>query len=266
MSATYTGLWKRRSIQLGSAPYEDAIVFWLQAEQYFADIRIPLNQPSSPQQSLCDWDGAELLRFSEFQAFAGTINATESWICWNRTIDFRPDPHRVDQGNVHFEGNNLIEVGEFDGGRQKYLEVWVPQSMDGSDRLVLELAQEVNTNTQTVTHPKALLVAVGGHFIRIYDDRCYPPDFVAPAPTELSTSDLKRLMRFQVDYGKCRGEKPWQILLSNNPSRKGTTLQARTEYQAQWQHNIWMESWKIDSGETLEHHWQVRESTRNPMI
>lgn len=264
MPATYTGLWKRSSIQLGAAPYEDAIVFWLQAEKYFADIRIPLNHPSLlPQQSLCDLDMLELLRFSHFKAFAGTIDATESWIRWNRTIDFRPDPNRVDQGNVHFEGKNLIETGGFDGGMQQYLEVWVPQPIATSDRLVLELAREVNINTQAVSHPKALLVAVGEHFIRIYDDRFYPPDFVAPDPTELSASDLKRLMRFQVDYGECQGEASWQIMLSNDPSRNGTALQARTEYQARWQDNIWIETWKTDSGETLEHHWHLRESARN---
>ncbi|NJR57179.1 MAG: hypothetical protein HC768_23245 [Acaryochloris sp. CRU_2_0] len=138
MSVNYIGLWKRASIQLGDTdPYEDAIVFWLQAETYFADIRIPLSQPAlAHQQSLLSLDTPELLKFAEFQAFAGTIDATKSWIRWNRSIDFRPDPSRVDQGSVHFEGNNLIEMGEFEfeDEIQQYLEVWVPQSNDNSDR------------------------------------------------------------------------------------------------------------------------------------
>ncbi len=263
MSAQYIGLWKRESIQWADTfPYEDSIVFWLQAERYFADIRIPLNQPClPPQKSLSNLDLSELPKFAKFNAFAGTIDATESWIRWNRTIDFKPDPSRIDQGSVHFEGENLIEIGESELGDeiQQYLEIWVPQSQDVSDRLVLELAQELNTTTQSVTYPKALWIIVGEHFIRLYDDRFYPPDFVTPS--EVSGSALKRLMQFHADYGKHYGDIPWEIILSNDPSRIGTTLQAKANYHAQWLDNLLIESWTASTGEAIEHHWNVREST-----
>lgn len=261
--AKYIGLWKRESIQLGDAdPYEDTIVFWLQAETYFADIRIPLNQPSLlPHQSLIDLEPAELLKFATFNAFAGTIDATEHWIRWNRTIDFKPNPSRIDQGSVHFEGQNLIEVGEFevDDNVQPYLEVWVPQSNNVGDRLVLELAQELNVTAQTVTHPKALWVIVGEHFIRIYDNRFYPSDFITPS--NVSGTNLKRLMQFQADYGKRYGDTPWQIILSNDPNRIGSTLQTQANYRAQWLDNILTESWTTSTGDTLEHQWHIREFT-----
>jgi hypothetical protein len=261
--AKYIGLWKRESIQVAdAAPYEDSIVFWLQAEKYFADIRIPLTQPALPlHKTLSDLEPTELSKFSQFNAFAGTIDATEHWIRWNRAIDFKPDPSRVDQGSIHFEGDNLIEIGEFDleDEIQQYLEVWVPQSRSIGDRLVLELAQELNATTQTVTHPKALWVTVGEDFIRVYDDRFYPTDFVTPS--ELSDVALQQLMQFQVDYGKRQGEAPWQIALSNDPSRVGTTLQSKANYQAQWLDDLFIESWVATTGETLEHHWHVREST-----
>ena len=263
MSSQYIGLWKRESIQWADAsPDEDSIVFWLQAERYFADIRIPLNQPClPPQKSLSDLDLSELPKFAQFSAFAGAIDATESWIRWNRTIDFKPDPSRIDQGSVHFEGENLIEMGESEVGDeiQQYLEIWVPQSQDTGDRLVLELAQELNATTQTVTYPKALWVTVGEHFIRLYDDRFYPSDFVTPS--EVSGLALKQLMQFQADYGKRSGDIPWQIALSNDSSRIGTTLQAKANYHSQWLDNLLIESWTASTGETLEHHWNVREST-----
>jgi len=259
----YIGLWKRESIQLAdAAPKENETVFWLQAEQYFADIRIPFDQPRlPPDMSLFDLAAAELPEFANFNAFAGTIDATESWIRWNRTIDFKPNPSRIDQGSVHFEDRNLIEIGEFEFENkvQQYREIWVPQSHAVSDRLVLELAQELNATTQTVTHPKALWVTVGAHFIRIYDARMYPPDFVASS--DLSGAALKQLMHFQVDYGTRYGDTPWQILLSNDPSRVGTTLRARPNYQARWLDDKFIESWCSSAGETLEHHWHVRELT-----
>jgi Protein HRI1 len=181
----YLGLWKRESIQIGnSAPYEDATVLWLQAKTYFADIRIPLNQTSLlPGQTLQSLRASELLQFAQFKAFAGTIASTDTWIRWNRAIDFTPNPDRVDQGNVHFEGKNLIEIGEFSTGdplndqSQQYLEVWTPQPLSNQDYCVLELTQVVNLSTQAITSPKALLIRVGEHFIRIYDDRSYSANF-----------------------------------------------------------------------------------------
>ena len=264
MSSNFTGLWKRKSIRIGDfEPYEDATVLWLQAKTYFADIRVPFNQPSLPPgQSLPSLNRTELLKFSQFKAFAGTIDATESWIRWNRQIDFKPNPKCIDQGRVYFEDGNLIEVGEFllNGSIQPYLEVWVPQSVDTSDCLVLELTQEVNHVTQVVTQPRALAVAVGEHFIRVYDDRGYPAEFEAPDPEQLSSTDLRQLMQFQVDYGKrAGGVNSWQILLSNDPSRVGMSLQAGMSYQSRWQDKMFIETWRTAIGENLERHWQVRE-------
>ncbi len=265
MPPNFTGLWKRKSIQIGdSEPYEDATVLWLQAKTYFADIRIPFNQPSLPPgQSLLSLNRSELLKFSEFKAFAGTIDAAESWIRWNRQIDFQPSPKRIDQGKVYFEDGNLIEVGEFllSGSVQPYLEVWVPQPVDTSDYLVLELIQEVNQVTQ-ITQPRALAVAVGEHFVRVYDNRGYPAEFEAPDPAHLSATDLQKLMQFQVDYGKCTGEmNSWQILLSNDPNRIGMSPHQGMGYQSRWQDEVFIETWKTATGENLEHHWQVREGS-----
>ena len=261
----YLGLWKRESIQIGnSSPYEDATVFWLQAKTYFVDIRIPLNQASLPSdQTLQDSNLPELLRFAQFQAFAGTIDSTDRWIRWNRSIDFAPNPDRVDQGDVHFEGKNLIEVGEFsvDDQPQQYREIWVPQPLSHSDYCVLELTQVVNRSTQAIAAPRALLIRVGEHFMRIYDDRAYPADFTAPDPALLAAEDLQRLMQFQVDYGQHHAESFWEILLSNDPSRVGTSLCAKADYQSRWENQSLIESWSTATGQ-LEHHWKIQECTR----
>jgi hypothetical protein len=270
----YLGLWKRESIQIGDAdPREDAMVFWLQAKTYFADIRIPLNQASLPPgQTLQSLSSSELLQFAQFTAFAGTIASTDSWIRWNRAIDFTPNPDQVDQGSVQFEGKNLIEIGECSPGDplkdqlnaqpQQYREVWTPQPLSSQDYCVLELTQVVNLSTQAIASPKALLIRVGEHFIRIYDDRAYSPDFAAPDPALLSAEDLHHLMQFQVDYGQHTAvATPWEILLSNDPSRVGTSLHAKADYQSSWQNQSLIESWSTEQGEQLEYHWQIREST-----
>jgi Protein HRI1 len=262
----YLGLWKRESIQIGrSLPYEDATVFWLQAKTYFIDIRIPLNQASLPPgQTLQDLNPPELRQFAQFQAFAGTIDSTDRWIRWNRSIDFTPNPGCVDQGDIHFEGENLIEVGEFskEDQLQQYREIWVPQPLSSRDYCVLELTQAVNRSTQTIATPCALLIRVGEHFMRIYDDRSYSADFAVPDPVLLAAEELQRLMQFQVDYGQHHAESLWKILLSNDPSRVGTSLCAKANYQSRWENQSLIESWSTPTGEQLEHHWKIRECNR----
>lgn len=265
MTTNYVGLWRRESIQLGDAdPFEDSTVLWIQAQHYFADIRIPLNQPSLPSgQSLQDLSAPDLLKFATIKGFAGKIDFTDSWIRWNRLIDFRPDPGRIDQGQVHYEGKNLIEIGEFLFEKQsKYLEVWVPQISDPTSVLALELVREVNHTTGVITHPKALLVAVNEHFIRIVDNRDYPPDYSAPDPATLSDAELKRLMQFEIDYGHKHGAlDPGKILFSSDPNRVGLTMKAKPDHETHWQQEtLWIETWKTSQGEHLEHQWQVRET------
>src|SRR6185436_3404306 len=106
----YIGLWKRASIQIGEGtPFEDAAVYWLQAGTYFADIRVLVNQPRLSQ-PLLSLDRDDLLPFAKINAFAGAIDCTETWIRWNRRVDFKPSSD-VDQGKVHFVGTDLIEQG-----------------------------------------------------------------------------------------------------------------------------------------------------------
>lgn len=264
----YIGLWKRASIQVGEgAPSENATVYWLQAETYFADIRIPLSQPSLSQ-PLCNLDRNDLLPFAEINAFAGAIDCTETWIRWNRMVDFKPSSD-IDQGKVHFAGTDLIEQGEFtlDGKVETYIEVWQPQPINHGDRLVLELVRAVNLTTQVVTYPKGLWVTVGSHTIRICDNRDYADDFIAPEPSELSEEELKHFMQFRADYSQERHESDrsqgsWETLLSSDPNRIGRRLTLPTQAQD----GVLVETEEQDSGETIEYDWEIREAAGNLSI
>ena len=259
----YIGLWKRASIQVGeNAPSENATVYWLQAETYFADIRIPFSQPLLSQ-PLLSLNRDSLLPFAEMSAFAGAIACTETWIRWNRMIDFKPSSD-IDQGQVHFAGTDLIERGEFtvDEKVEAYTEIWQPQLTDSSDRLVLELVKAMNLTTQVITYPKGLWVTVGSHAIRICDNRGYTDDFISPDPSELSEAELKHLMAFQADYSQCkrdRSQDRWETMVSSDPSRIGSQLAPPTQGRG----GVLVETQEQDSGETIEYHWEIREATGN---
>jgi Protein HRI1 len=261
----YIGLWKRASIQVGDdAPFENATVYWLQAETYFADIRIPFSQPLLSQ-PLLNLDRDRLLPFAEINAFAGTIACTETWIRWNRMVDFKPSSD-IDQGKVHFVGTDLIEQGEFtvDGKVEAYKEIWQPHPTEHGDRLVLALVKAINLTTQVITYPKGLWVMVGSHSIRICDNRGYADNFIAPEPSQLSEAELKHLMQFQADYCECRGvgdrsENRWETMLSSDPSRIGRPLAPPTQAQD----DVLVEIQAQASGETIEYYWEIRESAGN---
>jgi Protein HRI1 len=261
----YIGFWKRASIQVGdNAPSENATVYWLQAETYFADIRIPFSQPLLSQ-PLLSLNRDSLLPFAEINAFAGTIACTETWIRWHRMVDFKPSSS-IDQGKVHFVGTNLIEQGEFtiDGKVEAYTEVWQPQMIEQGDRLVLELVKAINLTTQVVTYPKGLWVTVGSHAIRICDNRSYADDFIAPEPSQLSEAELKRLMQFQADYCEYRGvgdrsQGSWETMLSSDPSQIGRRLTHPTQVQD----DVLIETQETASGETIEYYWEIREAAGN---
>ncbi len=261
----YIGLWKRASIQLGDrAPSENATVYWLQAETYFADIRIPFDQPRLSQ-PLLSLDRDSLLPFAQINAFAGAIDCTETWIRWNRMVDFKPSSD-IDQGKVYFAGTDLIEQGEsnINDKVEAYTEVWQPQPTEQGDRLVLELVRAINLTTQVTSYPKGLWITVGSHTIRICDNRGYTDDFIAPEPSKLSEAELKHLMQFQAEYSQHKHEKDhskgsWETMLSSDPSRIGR----RFNFPTQVREDVLVETQEQASGEIVEYYWKIREAAGN---
>jgi Protein HRI1 len=215
----YTGLWKRESIAFDdSEPQETATVFWLQGEKYFADLRIPLDQPQIPaRQSLEDLEMKDLLMYANFSSFGGNIDATENWIRWNHGMNFLPRPGQVDQGNVFWQDGNLIEDGQFESFQDlvRYREVWVPQALGDTNLPNIEIFEP----------GQHLLVVLGEHFIHLQDGRSYAPEFSVPEVETLSEAQLRHLLRFRADYGH-RDPKigTLAIRLSSDPTRVGQVL------------------------------------------
>jgi hypothetical protein len=215
----YTGLWKRESIAFDDGePQETATVFWLQGEKYFADLRIPLDQPQIPTgQSLENLKMKELLMHANFSSFGGNIDATESWIRWNHWMNFLPRPGQVDQGDVFWRDGKLIEDGQFESFQDlvRYREVWVPQAL-GDTNL---------PNIEIFDPGQRLLVVLGEHFIHLQDGRGYAPEFSVPEVETLNEMQLRQLLRFRADYGH-RDPKTgaMEIRLSSDPTRVGQIL------------------------------------------
>lgn len=130
----YRGLWRRRLLIDADGTRDAAtIVFWLQTDQYFADIRIPSDRPDfGNARSFAALDATQLCALARQEGFAGTLEWTDAACAWRRQIDFRPTGGPPDEGWMESRSDELIiETGL----HVPYLEEWVrdagPVASDG---------------------------------------------------------------------------------------------------------------------------------------
>jgi hypothetical protein len=106
----FTGAWMRNGISLDGGPFhEDAVVWWLQAPEMHADLRVPHDAagPSTCFAGVTTWDGTALT--------------------WQRGVDLE-HYDGVDSGIATWDGDDLLETGVFanpDGTTTAYVERWV---------------------------------------------------------------------------------------------------------------------------------------------
>ncbi|MFN8644100.1 MAG: hypothetical protein U0802_21510 [Candidatus Binatia bacterium] len=214
------GLWRRRSIRYGDGTYDDStVVYWLQGESAFADIRIPASRPVvRHRQELAHLGDNELLALARQGGFAGWTELNGPRCHWHREIDFQPPRGVPDQGILHRGQDVLIE----EGVHERYLETWesVGCGPAGADATLARRAAAASGGR---------LLVLGNVFLFARDRR--PPlaaaanlAALAPAGRERRAA-LLTLLDCEISFGRCRGgDTPWQILLSTLPFREGCSL------------------------------------------
>lgn len=121
----FTGGWVRQGISLDGGPFrEDAVVWWLQGPVIHADLRVPRVPTTTTVGSTC---------------FAGLTSWDGAALTWTRKIDLEKYDG-VDTGMATWDGEDLLEAGEFDNGdgtTTSYVERWV-RLADSTDTLWVE--------------------------------------------------------------------------------------------------------------------------------
>lgn len=214
------GLWRRRSVRYPDGSYDDTtVVYWLQGESAFADIRIPRGRPVvRDPESLGILGESELLALSRQAGFAGWTELSGMRCHWHREIDYQPPTGVPDQGMVHRGDGVLIE----EGVHQRYIEIWesVACGPAGADPLLARRA---------ATAMGGRLVIGGNVFFFVRDTR--PPLATAANLAALAPDGGERraallaLLDCEISFGRCRGGSvPWEITLSTLPWREGQSL------------------------------------------
>src|SRR5690242_14155689 len=97
----FTGGWVRQGISLNGGPFrEDAVVWWLQSPLIHADLRVPKDGTDGTVGPTC---------------FAGVTSWDGAALTWTRRLDLE-EYDGVDIGTVTWDGEDLLEAGEFGNG------------------------------------------------------------------------------------------------------------------------------------------------------
>ena len=143
--AELSGVWRRRDLVVGDEPRDDADVLWLQAGDWYADVRIPHD----------DGGGA-------VEAFAGPSSWAPPHFTWFHDVDWLGS-FPEDVGHLEPAGDDLIETGTFtiDGAEVPYRELWA-RSGPGTPHVALVAEGSFG---------RAVVVQVGPHRIALTDGR-----------------------------------------------------------------------------------------------
>jgi len=148
-----SGVWRRRDMVVGGEPRDDADVLWLQAGDWYADLRIPH----------ADGGGA-------VEAFAGPSTWAPPHFTWVHDVDWLGS-FPEDVGHLEPVGDDLVETGTFsiDGADVAYRERWA-RSGPGTPHVALV--------AEGPSGP-AIVVQVGPHRIALADGRSAGGGFAA---------------------------------------------------------------------------------------
>jgi hypothetical protein len=139
----FTGVWRQESIAVGDgAPDQPCDVFWLQAGQAFADLRLPRRAGVEPE------------------AFSGHTTFDPPALTWHHHLDLTAR-HEPDVGVVEWRGADLIERGRtvVNGADVPYEEVWRRVPHDGPLAILVLVGEPATAGCH------GSIVRVGAHAV-----------------------------------------------------------------------------------------------------
>jgi len=202
-----TGLWRRLAIEYPDGSGDTTSeVYWLQAGDLYADLRIPAGRPQLPEpEQGSDVPVNDLHQLAEQQGFAGNIRLQGEQCTWYRWLDYQPVSATPDEGRLYGNGRMLVEYGI----HQPYIEHWWHEDR-GRDGYV---GFRLQGSTAGV------LLVVGEHFMRAVGQ-----PYGVDGGTD-SHGESAALPDCEISFGRRHGNaEEWLILRSTKPWLEGKRL------------------------------------------
>ena len=211
--AKYTGLWSRVSNEEppGTVVDSTTLVWWLQAGDFYIDIRIPR-------------EGHRV--FTHQRSFAGVLEyvkggADTDIVQWHRLADFSPKTTRADMGrNVWGKDRNSLQ--EFGHPSLDYKESWVREG-GRPDAFAVLMLEPLIGGTRF-----GCWIFCGKHWARVLGRTCSLREHLDPSDTSEVTEFCKSIQQLHAYYAAV-----------NNLSSNGSDVTRRVarEKMADWTHS-----------------------------
>ena len=210
----YIGVWKRTLLRTPKVEDTTTRVYWMQTQSWHADIRVPADRPSGKGKLAFDQlTRDELFALTRQQGFAGTT-VVEGDLCrWLRHYDLQPPSGASDIGRMVFEApDRVLEYGV----EADYFEIWdrVPGSQGDS------FARRLSDN------PLTLFLGAGDFrmIVRPRSERLPVSPGMSVLAADMSTEALRKLLGFEISFGRITSPNAWRIDLSTLPWREGEDI------------------------------------------
>ncbi|ERJ17761.1 hypothetical protein SSPSH_003445 [Salinisphaera shabanensis E1L3A] len=214
----YHGLWQR-TLYAEPANGEptfvdrDTQVYWLQAGDWHADLRVPTDRPDfTGQESLAACGRDQLEWLASQTAFAGITRVEGRFCTWHRLIDLSPGLNK-DIGVMRFIDDDTLEECH---PESTYREIWQRVTARDSAEPVVELdAAGLPRWLQYGDHAMAIQPrpAIAGEH-----------DLLA-APAQCTTAELHARAAVNIRYAT-QHDDAWQVALSTLPWQENRPLVA----------------------------------------
>jgi hypothetical protein len=217
----YHGLWQRTLYAEpadGEAQFvdRDTQVFWLQAGDWHADLRVPADRPDfSGVGAIGDCSREQLLWLARQTAFAGITRVEGRFCTWHRLVDLSPGLEK-DVGVMRFLDDDTLEERHAEG---RYREVWSrttrtvqPEPVTRFDRAGLPRWLETGDYAMAISPRRQIEPA--------HDLLADPATLTGPALTERAALEIGFAQR-SIDG--------WRISLSTLPWREGYRIDPPTD-------------------------------------
>ncbi|MES1930013.1 hypothetical protein SADO_12184 [Salinisphaera dokdonensis CL-ES53] len=212
----YHGLWQRTLYAEpanGEPTYvdRDTQVYWLQAGDWHADLRVPGERPDfSGVGSLDDCSHEQLIWLAGQTAFAGITRVEGHFCSWHRLVDLSPGLEK-DLGVMRFVDENTLEERQPVG---RYRELWSRVSQNRKAEPIVQFdADGLPAWLEYGDHAMAVTARAG----------IAPAHDLLADPATLTTTVLRERTALEISFAE-RADDGWQIRLSTLPWLEGRSI------------------------------------------
>ena len=228
------GEWSRDWIQRGSVKTNTLDVHYLQAQGFFADIRVPRDRSGlSGARSFDDLTDAQLILLADQIGLEGVTSLKGDVATWSDEVSFQPSDGTPDTGRLHrIPPDHMHEVG-LDGS---YTESWRHVGGEQGPFLVVRVKRAARL--------QEALVVVGDRFVYVRNrTKELPASSSLKELIESTHATREQIVAYldcEFSFGRVRGRAvPWEIEQSTLPWREGRHLDFVDELSRPHRTNQW---------------------------